>query len=162
MGLGLPSIADAVPVSALSIADSSPLKQVADVVSSPTEEVTGAQLDAMLPKAPNVAAPSMPQTPVNPLMPDTSSLPLPDDELMKLLADKDNVVSAMTQEAMASASEGEPVDPHVLIKRLDQLKAANDRIESMAGLTPDPISLLSKLEPLVESGQLDDVLNNGT
>jgi hypothetical protein len=179
MGLGIPSIADAVPGSPLSITDSLPLEQVGEVIDSPTEELPGAPLDTVLSGAPKAAVPSVPQIPdlpVKPAVPDTSSLPLPDDELMQLLADKDSIVSAMTQEAMTAASEGEPVDPHALIDRLDQLKAANERIEGLVGLAPAPIqgatgalpvrreapdaiSLLSRLKAMVESGQLDHLFD---
>jgi len=173
MGLGIPSIVDGVPRSPLPISDSLPLKQVSEVIDSPTEELPGAPLDAPLSEAPNV--PQTPDLPVKPPVPDTNSLPLPDDELMKLLADDDSIVSALTQEALAAASEGEPVDPLALINRLDQLRAANERIESLAGLAPTPIqgvtgalpvrrqapdsiSLLSRLKELVESGQIDHLL----
>lgn len=221
IGLGIPSITDALPGSPLPIPDSLPLQQVGEVIDSPGEELPGTPFDALLPDAPDVTVPSVPQTPdlpvkpavpdtsslpfpvkpsvpdtsslplpvkpsvpdtsslplpVRPAVPDTSSLPLPDDELMKLLTDKDNIVSAMTQEAMSAASEGEPVDPQLLIDRLDKLKAENERIESLVGLAPSPIqdaasalpvrrqapdpsSLLSRLKELVESGQLDHLLD---
>lgn len=215
MGLGIPSITDAIPGSPLSIVpisvpDSLPLKEVGEVVDSPTEELQGAPFDALLPDTPDVTLPSVPQIPDLPVkpavpdtsplrlpvkpslpdtsslplpvrlsVPDTSSLPLPDDELMKLLTDKDNIVSAMTQAAMSAASEGEAVDPQLLIERLDTLKAANERIESLVGLAPSPIqdaasglpvrrqapdtiSLLSRLQELVESGQLDHLFDAPT
>ena len=177
MGLGIPSIIGAAPSPPLPISDTLPLKQVGEVVDSPTEELPGAPLDAVLSAAPNVPQTPDPPVnpPVNPPVPDTSSLPLPDDEMMKLLADEDSIVSVLTQEALAAASEGDPVDPYALITRLDQLKAANERIENLAGLAPtpiqnaigalpvrrqapDPISLLSRLKELVESGQLDHLL----
>jgi hypothetical protein len=128
MGLGIPSILDTVPRSPLPI---SPLEQVGEVVDSPTEELPGAPFDALLSEAPNV-----PQTPDLPVI---NSLPPADDQLIQLLADKDNLVSAMTQETLEAASEGEPVDPYALINRLDKLKAANERIDALFGLTPTPI-----------------------
>ena len=173
MGLGIASIVDNIPGFPSPISGALPLEQVGEVIDSPTEELPGAPLDALLTEAPNV--PETPDLPVKPPVPDTSSLPLPDDELMQLLGDKDNIVSALTQDALAAASEGDPVDPYALITRLDQLKAANERIEALAGLAPTPIqdaahtlpvrrqapdttSLLSKLTEMAESGQLDRLL----
>jgi len=175
MGLGIPSITNAVPGTPLPLPDYLPVEQVGEVIDSPTEELPSAPFDELLPNAPGVTAPSVPQTPdlpVKPPVPDTSSLPLPDDDLMKLLADEDNIVSAMTQEAMAATSEGAPVDPYVLIDRLEQFKAANERIENSFGFVSAPIQgatgalpvrrqapalvdLFSTLKALVESGQLD-------
>ncbi len=171
MGLGIAStVIDTIPGAPVPISNTLPLTQVGEVIDSPTEELS---LDALLSEAPNV--PKTPVLPVKPPVPDTSSLPLPGDVLMKLLADKDSIVSALTKEALAAASEGDPVDPQALIARLGQLKADNERIESLAGLAPapvqdatgalpvrrqapDPTILLSELKELVETGQLDHLL----
>lgn len=203
MGLGIHSITDAAPGSPLPIPDSLPLEQVGVIDSPKEElqgtpfgallpDAPDVTVPSML-KAPDLPIkPAVPDTsslhlpvklpvpdtsslplPVRPAVPTTRSLPLPDDELMKLLADNDDIISAMTQEAMSAASEGEPVNPRLLIDRLDRLKAEYDRIESLTRLAPspptdvlpvrrqapDPISLLSRLKELIESGQLDRLVD---
>ena len=175
MGLGIAStVVNTAPEFPVPISDTLPLKQVGEVMDSPTEELPGAPLDALLSEAPNV--PKIPVLPVKPPVPDTSSLPLPGDVLMKLLADKDSVVSALTKEALAAASQDDPIDPHALIARLVQVRAANERTEGLVGLAPapvqgatgalpvrrqvpDPSTPLLKLKELFESGQLDHLLD---
>ena len=176
MGLGIGSIIDTVSGSPLPISDTLPLNQVGEVIDSPTEELPDAPLDGILSEAPNV--PKTPDLPVKPPVPDTSSLPLPDDELMQLLGDKNSIVSALTQEALAASSGDDPIDPYALTARLDQLKAANERIDSLAGLAPTPVqgaigtlpvrrqapdatSMLLRLKEMVQSGQLDHLLMAG-
>lgn len=174
MGLGIAStVVGTDPGFPVPISDTLPLNQVGEVMDSPTEELPGAPLDALLSGAPNV--PKIPDLPVKPPVPDTGSLPISGDVLMKLLADKDSVVSALTKEALAAASQDDPVDPHALIARLVQVKAANERTESLVGSTPapvqgaagalpvrrqvpDPTTLLSTLKEMVESGQFDHEL----
>jgi hypothetical protein len=166
MGLGIPSITgsplpifDGIP----SITDAGsplpipPMDDAHEVIDSPTEE-----LPALLPEAPDVTVPSMsqrPNLPAKPDVPDTSTL-----ELMKLLADEDNLISAKILE---TASEGGPVDPSVLIDRLVKLKAAGSTpapIQATTGMppvrrrVPNSIGLLSRLKGRVESGQLDHLL----
>lgn len=160
MGLGIPSITSAIQGSPLSISKSLP-EQMGEVIDSPTEEFPGAPFDAPLPDAPGVTVPSMPQTP--------DLLPLPDDGLMK---PPTSITSAVTQAAMAAASEDGPVDPYALTDRPDKHKAAYERVEGLAGLAPAPIQdatgslpvrrqapdatdLYSRLMELVEGGQLD-------
>ena len=176
MGLGIASIIDTVPGSPSPISGTLPLKQVGEVMDSPTEELPGAPLDALLSEAPIV--PKTPDLPVKPPVPDTSSLPLPDEELMQLLGDKNSIVSAMTQEAFAASSGDDPIDPYVLTARLDQLKADNERIDTLFGLAPAPAqgaistlpvrrqapdtaNLLAKLQEMAESGQLDHLIMTG-